>query len=196
MSNAHAPEAHNTVYVGISGWTYPPWRGIFYPESLKQAQELRFASRAFSSIELNGSFYSLQRPQSYAHWYAETPPGFVFAVKGGRYITHMKRLRDTTRGLANFFASGVLELREKLGPSLAASANAALRSGNAADLSGSAPQDDDRRGDARATARPRRSVTQYPRASSPGPAPTHAGSTSCELRRPALRGSLAGVRSC
>ena len=104
--------------VGISGWKYPPWRGVFYPEGLRQAQELAFASRAFPTIELNGSFYSLQRPQSYRAWYSAVPHDFVFAVKGGRYITHMKRLRDAEPALANFFASGLLCLGHKLGPIL------------------------------------------------------------------------------
>lgn len=104
--------------IGISGWRYPPWRGKFYPRDLVQRDELRFASRHFASIELNGSFYSLQRPQSYARWRAETPRGFVFAVKGPRFITHVKRLRDVRAPLANFLASGVFELREKLGPLL------------------------------------------------------------------------------
>lgn len=106
------------VRVGISGWRYPPWRGVFYPEGLRQKDELSFASRAFPSVELNGSFYSLQRPESYRAWYDATPEDFVFAVKGGRYITHMKRLRDVETALANFFASGLLCLGEKLGPIL------------------------------------------------------------------------------
>ena len=94
--------------IGISGWTYPPWRGVFYPEGLRQADELAFASRAFPSIEINGSFYSLMRPESYRAWYAAVPDDFVFAVKGGRYITHMLRLRHAETALANFFASGLL----------------------------------------------------------------------------------------
>ncbi len=106
------------VLVGISGWQYKPWRGRFYPKGLRQNQELAFASRQFPTIEINGSFYSLQRPTSYRSWYATTPKDFVFAVKGGRYITHMKRLRDVKPGLANFFASGLLGLGEKLGPIL------------------------------------------------------------------------------
>jgi uncharacterized protein YecE (DUF72 family) len=106
------------VRIGISGWTYPPWRGVFYPDELPQTQELAFASRAFPTIEINGSFYSLMRPENYRAWYAAVPEDFVFAVKGGRYITHMKRLKDAERGLANFFASGLLALREKLGPIL------------------------------------------------------------------------------
>lgn len=106
------------VYIGISGWRYPPWRGVFYPPKLTQAHELEFASRALPSIEINGSFYALQRPESYAAWYEVTPPGFVFSVKGNRYITHMLRLKDIEKPLANVFASGVFNLREKLGPFL------------------------------------------------------------------------------
>ncbi len=106
------------IRIGVSGWRYPPWRGPFYPRGLPQRRELEFASRVFSSIELNGSFYSLQRPENYATWYDETPPGFVFSVKAPRFITHIKRLRDIDAPLANFFASGIANLREKLGPIL------------------------------------------------------------------------------
>jgi uncharacterized protein YecE (DUF72 family) len=103
---------------GISGWVYPPWRAVFYPKGLPQRRELEYASRTLSTIEINGSFYSLQRPESYRNWREQTPEGFVFAVKGGRFITHMKKLRDVDTPLANFFGSGVLALREKLGPIL------------------------------------------------------------------------------
>jgi uncharacterized protein YecE (DUF72 family) len=105
-------------FVGISGWTYAPWRGTFYPKGLVHREELRFAAERLDSIEINGSFYSLQRPSSYARWAAETPDDFVFAVKGGRYITHILRLRNTRIALANFFASGVFALGPKLGPLL------------------------------------------------------------------------------
>jgi uncharacterized protein YecE (DUF72 family) len=104
--------------VGISGWRYGGWRGKFYPKGLAQRRELEYASGLFNSIEINGSFYSLQRPSSYQRWYAETPDNFLFSVKGARYITHMKRLREVRAPLANFFASGLLALREKLGPIL------------------------------------------------------------------------------
>jgi uncharacterized protein YecE (DUF72 family) len=110
----HAPRAR----IGISGWRYAPWRGDFYPAGLRQKEELAFAAQRFATIELNGSFYSLQRPESYARWYDDAPKDFVFAVKGSRYITHMLRLRGVEKALANLFASGVLELREKLGPFL------------------------------------------------------------------------------
>jgi uncharacterized protein YecE (DUF72 family) len=106
------------AFVGISGWRYAPWRGVFYPEGLRQADELTFAARHFDTIEINGSFYSLQSPELYARWHGSTPSGFVFAVKGSRYITHLKRLRDFEQPLANFFASGPLCLEEKLGPFL------------------------------------------------------------------------------
>lgn len=106
------------IVVGIAGWRYQPWRGVFYPAGLSQDRELAFASRALQSIELNGSFYALQKPASYAAWHAATPPGFVFSVKGNRYITHVKRLRDIDAPLANVLASGVFELGAKLGPFL------------------------------------------------------------------------------
>lgn len=106
------------IRVGISGWRYRPWRGVFYPKTLRQKDELAYASTRFETIEINGTFYSLQRPELFATWHAASPAGFVFAVKGGRFITHMKKLRDVEAPLANFFASGVLCLREKLGPIL------------------------------------------------------------------------------
>ncbi|WP_184586998.1 DUF72 domain-containing protein [Pseudomonas nitroreducens] len=106
------------LHIGISGWRYVPWRGEFYPPGLRQKDELRYASRAFNSIELNGSFYALQTPQRYRQWAADTPDGFVFSLKAPRYITHIKRLREAEEGLANFFASGPLELGDKLGPLL------------------------------------------------------------------------------
>ncbi len=106
------------IRIGISGWRYAPWRGAFYPEGLAQRRELEYASRAFASIEINGSFYSLQSPASWAQWRDQVPDGFVFAVKGPRFITHMLRLRGVDRALANFFASGPLQLGPKLGPLL------------------------------------------------------------------------------
>eukprot|EP00913_Durusdinium_trenchii_P021229 g19942.t1 len=106
------------VRIGISGWTYRPWRGIFYPPTLPQKRELAYASRRFRSIEINGTFYGLQRPESFAAWYDATPGDFVFAVKAPRYITHALRLKNIERPLANFLASGPLRLREKLGPFL------------------------------------------------------------------------------
>jgi uncharacterized protein YecE (DUF72 family) len=90
------------IHIGISGWRYAPWRGTFYPPKMVQRCELAFASRMLSTIEINGSFYNLQRPQSYTNWYEDTPPKFVFSVKAPRYITHIKRLRDIDTALANF----------------------------------------------------------------------------------------------
>jgi len=110
-----------SVRVGISGWRYPAWRGDFYPKGLPQRRELEYAASQLTSIEVNGSFYSLQRPSSYTSWRREATtarPEFVFAVKGGRFVTHMKRLRDVEVPLANFFASGVLALGPTLGPVL------------------------------------------------------------------------------
>jgi uncharacterized protein YecE (DUF72 family) len=107
-----------TVRIGISGWTYAPWRGNFYPAGLLQSDELSYASRQVDTIEINGTFYGLQRPDAFARWYDETPERFVFAVKGPRFITHIRRLREIETPLANFFASGVLRLEEKLGPLL------------------------------------------------------------------------------
>ncbi|WP_127131835.1 DUF72 domain-containing protein [Georgenia sp. SYP-B2076] len=106
------------VHVGISGWRYAPWRGNFYPRGLPQRLELDYVAGRLATVEINGSFYSLQAPASYQAWAAHTPPGFVFAVKGGRFITHLKKLNDVAVPLANFFASGVLALGEKLGPVL------------------------------------------------------------------------------
>jgi uncharacterized protein YecE (DUF72 family) len=106
------------IRIGISGWTYEFWRGEFYPKGLAQKRELEYASRQMNSIEINGTFYSLQRPASYQKWYDQTPGDFVFAVKGGMYLTHRRRLKDIRQPLANFFASGVLLLGKKLGPIL------------------------------------------------------------------------------
>jgi uncharacterized protein YecE (DUF72 family) len=106
------------VRIGISGWTYPPWRGVFFPEKLSQKRELEFAASTFQTIEINGTFYSLQRPSSYQSWAERTPDDFMFSVKAPRYITHMRRLRDVETPLANFFASGILKLGAKLGPIL------------------------------------------------------------------------------
>jgi uncharacterized protein YecE (DUF72 family) len=106
------------IRIGISGWTYAPWRGTFFPKGLKQKEELAYASRKVNSIEINGTFYSLQRPESYGSWHDQTPDGFVFSVKGPRFITHIRRLKEVQTPLANFFASGVLRLGAKLGPLL------------------------------------------------------------------------------
>ncbi|MEI2418272.1 DUF72 domain-containing protein [Orrella sp. JC864] len=110
--------ARAAIRIGISGWRYAPWRGTFYPKGLVQDDELAYASHQVPTIEINGSFYSLQRPERYQRWYEATPRGFVFSVKAPRYVTHIRRLADVRAPLANFFASGVFNLREKLGPVL------------------------------------------------------------------------------
>jgi uncharacterized protein YecE (DUF72 family) len=106
------------IRVGISGWTYPPWRGVFYPKGLPHRRELGYVAENLTSVEVNGTFYALQRPDTFRNWHDATPEQFLFAVKGPRFITHMKKLRDVETPLANFFASGVLALRAKLGPVL------------------------------------------------------------------------------
>ncbi len=106
------------IRIGISGWTYSPWRGHFYPKGLRQGEELAYAASRFSSLEINGTFYGLQKPRVFDRWAAETPADFVFAVKAPRFITHVKRLKDVEAPLANFFASGPLRLWAKLGPVL------------------------------------------------------------------------------
>jgi uncharacterized protein YecE (DUF72 family) len=108
----------SSIRIGISGWRYEPWRGIFYPKGLAQRRELEFAAQRFATIELNGSFYSLQRPEFYQRWHDETPDGFVFAIKGSRYITHLLRLNGVEQALANFYASGLFNLGAKMGPFL------------------------------------------------------------------------------
>jgi uncharacterized protein YecE (DUF72 family) len=113
-----APAKHGDIRIGISGWRYKPWRGVFYPKGLPQNQELTFASHTFRSIEINGTHYRLQKPEFFEHWASDTPDDFVFAVKAHRYITHMRRLKDSAEPLARFFGSGLLRLGPKLGPIL------------------------------------------------------------------------------
>ncbi len=109
---------HGRAYLGVSGWRYKSWRGDFYPAGLVQRRELAHIASRMSSVEVNGSFYSLLRPSTYAGFRAQTPDDFVLAVKGGRYLTHIKRLAGAETALANFLASGVLALGPKLGPLL------------------------------------------------------------------------------
>ncbi len=106
------------VLIGTSGWTYKHWRNDFYPHGLVHRRELSYLAERMTSTEVNGSFYSLQRPSSYLAWREQTPEHFVMAVKGSRYITHMLKLRNVETPLANFFASGLLALGPKLGPIL------------------------------------------------------------------------------
>jgi uncharacterized protein YecE (DUF72 family) len=105
-----------TIRVGVGGWTFPPWRGVFYPEGLAQKRELEFASRALTSIEVNGTFYGSQKPESFIKWRDETPEDFVFALKGPRFATNRRVLAEARESIDRFFASGVMELGEKLGP--------------------------------------------------------------------------------
>ena len=106
------------IRIGVSGWTYTPWRGNFYPTGLRQKDELSYAASQFNALEINGTFYGLQTPANFEAWNAATPENFVFAVKGSRYITHLLRLKEVEAPLANFFASGPLALGPKLGPIL------------------------------------------------------------------------------
>jgi uncharacterized protein YecE (DUF72 family) len=110
------PTKPANIRIGIGGWTYAPWRGPFYPDGLTQARELEYASRNLTSIEINGTFYGLQKPASYEKWYQETPDDFVFSLKAPRYATNRKVLADAGETIERFFASGVLLLKQKLGP--------------------------------------------------------------------------------
>src|SRR5690348_650399 len=106
------------IRVGIGGWVFKPWRGAFYPDDLLQSSELAYASRLLTSIEINGTFYGSQKPASVRKWYAETPADFVFSVKAPRFATHRRDLAEAGPTIERFLSSGVLELREKLGPIL------------------------------------------------------------------------------
>ena len=106
------------IRIGIGGWTYPPWRGVFYPENLPHDRELEFASRAVTAIEINGTYYRLQTPATFARWSETAPDGFVFAVKASRFCTNRKNLLEAEPGIAKFMAQGLTELGEKLGPIL------------------------------------------------------------------------------
>jgi uncharacterized protein YecE (DUF72 family) len=107
-----------TIRVGIGGWVFAPWRGTFYPPGLRQAEELGYASRHVTAIEINGTFYGMQKPASYRRWHDETPDDFVFSLKGSRFLTHRREFGAIGPMLDRFFASGLLELRDKLGPIL------------------------------------------------------------------------------
>lgn len=107
-----------TIRVGIGGWVFPPWRGVLYPTGLPQARELAHASRQVTAIEINGTFYGAQKPESFRRWHDETPADFVFSVKGPRFATHRRELAEAGPSIDRFLASGVLELRDKLGPIL------------------------------------------------------------------------------
>jgi uncharacterized protein YecE (DUF72 family) len=104
------------IRVGIGGWNFEPWRGVFYPEGLTQKRELEYASQALTSIEVNGTFYGSQSPATFAKWRDETPDDFIFSLKAPRYATNRRVLAEAGDSIERFFASGVLELQHKLGP--------------------------------------------------------------------------------
>lgn len=110
--------AASLMHMGTSGWAYSSWRKDFYPKDLRQGNFLSYASRVFNSIEIDGTFYGLKPVSSYQQWYEATPEGFLFSIKGSRYITHMLKVQDCAAALGNFYASGVLALKEKVGPFL------------------------------------------------------------------------------
>jgi uncharacterized protein YecE (DUF72 family) len=103
------------IRAGIGGWTYEPWRGVFYPQKHPQKRELEYASRRLPSIEINGTYYGAQKPESFAKWFEETPDDFVFSLKAPRYATNRKILADAGETIERFFSGGVLELKHKLG---------------------------------------------------------------------------------
>jgi uncharacterized protein YecE (DUF72 family) len=107
-----------TIRAGIGGWTFEPWRGIFYPPGTRQADELAFASRKLAVIEVNGTYYSSQKPQTFAKWAAETPDGFVFSLKASRFCTNRRILADAGESIDRFFSQGIAELGDRLGPIL------------------------------------------------------------------------------
>jgi uncharacterized protein YecE (DUF72 family) len=108
--------AMGTIRIGVGGWTYEPWRGSFYPDKFPQKRELEYASRQLTSIEINGTFYGSQKPETFAKWRDETPDSFVFSLKAPRFATNRKVLAEAGGTIARFFASGVMELKDKLGP--------------------------------------------------------------------------------
>jgi uncharacterized protein YecE (DUF72 family) len=111
-----ARQTQSRIRVGIGGWTYEPWRGEFYPQGLTQKRELEYAAGKLSSIEINGTFYGSQKPESFAKWHDETPGDFVFSLKGPRFTTNRRVLAEAGESVERFFNSGVLELKDKLGP--------------------------------------------------------------------------------
>src|SRR5688572_13955940 len=118
MARGGGKKTSGKVLIGTSGWTYPHWRGTFFPPRLPHRQELPYMASRFATVEVNGTFYSLTRPSACEAWRAAVPEGFRFAIKGSRYITHMLKLAKFEAPLGNFFASGILRLGKKLGPLL------------------------------------------------------------------------------
>jgi uncharacterized protein YecE (DUF72 family) len=112
------PDKSGQIYLGVGGWTFAPWRGVFYPEKLTQAKELNYAASKLTSIEINGTYYGSQKPESFRKWRSEVPDGFVFSVKGPRFATNRRVLAEAGDSIKRFYDSGVLELRDALGPVL------------------------------------------------------------------------------
>ncbi len=110
------PQNANSIYVGIGGWTYEPWRGPFYPEGLAQKRELEYASSKLTSIEINGTYYGAQKPETFRKWHDETPDGFIFTLKGTRFATNRKDLSQSKESVDRFLSQGITELKSKLGP--------------------------------------------------------------------------------
>ena len=106
------------IHVGIGGWTFAPWRGVFYPDGLPHAKELGYAASHLTSIEINGTFYRTQTPATFRKWASEVPDGFIFSVKGPRYVTHRGELKEAGESIERFLNSGVIELGDRLGPLL------------------------------------------------------------------------------
>jgi uncharacterized protein YecE (DUF72 family) len=116
-SKAAASKTGN-IYIGIGGWTFAPWRGVFYPDKLTQAKELEYAASKLTSIEINGTYYGSQKPESFRKWAREVPDGFVFSLKGPRFATNRRVLAEAGDSVKRFYDSGVLELGDRLGPVL------------------------------------------------------------------------------
>ena len=118
MAQHSGAQQYGRIYLGIGGWTFEPWRGVFYPEDLPKARELEYAAQHLTSIEINGTFYRTQTPATFRKWASEVPDGFVFSVKAPRYTTHRRELAEAGDSVAHFLKSGVTELGDRLGPLL------------------------------------------------------------------------------
>ena len=113
-----ASKKSGRIYIGVGGWTFAPWRGVCYPEKLTQAKELQYASSKLTSIEINGTYYGSQKPESFRKWAREVPDGFVFSLKGPRFTTNRRVLAEASDSIKHFYNTGVLELGDRLGPVL------------------------------------------------------------------------------
>lgn len=116
MAKSAAKSAEGKIRIGVGGWTFEPWRGAFYPDKLPQKRELEYAAQQFTSIEINGTYYGSQKPESFARWHDETPDDFVFALKGSRFTTNRRVLAEAGESIERFMTGGLLELKKKLGP--------------------------------------------------------------------------------